>query len=67
MGKQQGFSYLPCPFCGEEGPIFLDLSEVDGFKCSSCDREFSRTDLEEILAKWRKVLDWIDTAPAQEG
>ncbi len=67
MGKQQGFGCLPCPYCGEEGNVLLDLSDLDTFKCCECDREWSRSDLEEILAKWQRVLTWIDSAPKQEG
>lgn len=62
----RGFGYLPCLYCGEEGCITVDLVDLDQFRCCECDREFSRAEVEETIAKWARVLAWIDTAPAKE-
>lgn len=68
MGNvSKGFGSLPCLWCGEECEILLSLSDCDGFRCCECDREFSRSDVQEIVGKWQRVLAWLDGAPKQEG
>lgn len=55
---------LPCPRCGEEdATVLLNLAEPDSCHCSECDEDFSLSDIENLVARWRKVIDWIDTMP----
>lgn len=66
----RGFSALPCPRCGEmEARISLSLEDVsadNALKCWSCEEEFSLDLIRGILARWGKVVVWIDSAPALE-
>lgn len=65
--KPMGFSGLACPVCGEKDvTITLDLADLSTCHCGSCDDDFAATTavqmLEKQLARWRKVLRWIDLA-----
>jgi hypothetical protein len=60
------FGLLPCPRCGEETVIALDLDDLQAFRCGSCEGEFGREELEAIIARWTPVLRWLDLAPAKE-
>lgn len=54
---------LPCPMCGEaEASIGLDLS-TKTFGCCECGTDFELEDLRAILARWAKVLAWVDAMP----
>ena len=55
---------LPCPCCGQaEANIALELHDMQSFTCRECDAEFTRADIEALIARWQPVLAWIDTAP----
>ena len=57
---------LPCPRCGAaDANISVALNDPDTFTCHECDAEFSRGDIEAIMARWVKVLGWIDTMPGE--
>ncbi len=59
---------LPCPLCGEaEAQVLLDLSDMDTCHCDSCDTDFSLTDLAGRIAKWHRLLTWVEAAPGAEG
>jgi hypothetical protein len=64
---RRGFGPLPCPYCGDEAArVSLDLDDVntdESFECKACDVEFGVKDVRDFIAKWRPVLDWIDTCP----
>jgi len=57
---------VPCPRCGECNAVTVDLNDLDAFKCGDCDGEFSREDLDNMIAKWTRALAWIDAAPVEE-
>jgi hypothetical protein len=59
MKTATGFA-LPCPLCGREGSVKLNLADLDDFWCSECDHDITRANIEEILALWTKALQWID-------
>jgi predicted nucleic acid binding AN1-type Zn finger protein len=57
---------LPCPKCGNtEASIKLCLFDGGTFCCLECDDEFTAEDVRDFIAKWRKVLAWVDAAPRQ--
>jgi uncharacterized protein (DUF983 family) len=54
---------LPCPKCGNaESCISLHLDDCETFTCRECDEEFTADDVRDLIAKWGKVLAWIDAA-----
>ncbi len=56
---------LPCPRCGEaEASISLCLADAETFTCGECGTEFTATDLRDIMARWQKVLAWVDAMPS---
>ena len=59
----KGFGLLPCIKCGNDCCVRLDLDDCDRFNCTSCDEEYTRDEVSMTLAKWRAVLEWIDTLP----
>ena len=66
---QHGFGPLPCPKCGAEATVSIDLDNLtaaDVCKCNECDEEFGLADVRAWMARWQKVLAWIDLAPALE-
>lgn len=67
MGKQQGFGCLPCPKCGADAQIKWDLDDLSTFSCRECEDEFTREEVETFIARWQRVLSWIDSAPSQES
>ncbi len=67
--KAKGFGHLRCPLCGEEATITLDLDDCANMTCPECGDSFTADHVREMIdaaAKWRKVLAWLDAAPAQE-
>jgi uncharacterized protein (DUF983 family) len=60
---QRGFS-VKCIACGEGETVRLDVHDVHTFHCSSCDGEFSADEVRTELARWGKLLAWLDSAPA---
>jgi transcription elongation factor Elf1 len=63
---KKGFGYLPCPLCGAEATVSVDLDDLDTFRCGECDDTFTAYDLRERMEKWQKVLGWLDSAPTRE-
>jgi hypothetical protein len=64
---------LPCPLCGEaDAAIALNLATLDdtagdNFTCKVCDVDFSIDTVRQLMARWSKVLSWIETAPRIEA
>jgi hypothetical protein len=44
--------------------VRLDVHDVHTFHCTSCDAEFTADDVRAELARWTKLLTWLETAPA---
>lgn len=58
---------LPCPKCGEGiANITVDMGTGADFRCLECDGEFTRADLEALMAKWKLAFAWLDAMPTQE-
>jgi hypothetical protein len=62
----RGFSVL-CLRCAEEETVRVDVHALHTFTCTSCDAEFSADDVRAEMARWEKLLAWLDTAPAFKG
>jgi hypothetical protein len=51
---------LPCPRCGEaEANIMLHLGDQT-LQCCECEEEFDADELRGIMARWVKVLAWME-------
>lgn len=59
----KGFGYLRCPLCAEEAVIRLDLDDLEHLTCGSCDESFTLDDVRDMIARWQRVLNWIDACP----
>jgi hypothetical protein len=61
----RGFPGIRCPLCGQlgDGAITLDLDTLDVFRCVECEGDFSPQDVQDMVAAWQRVLDWIQLAP----
>jgi hypothetical protein len=58
---------LPCPLCGEQqASISLYLDDMDTCCCRECSEEFSLDAVRDMIAKWQRVLAWVDSAPTAE-
>ena len=58
---------LPCPLCGEaKANINLYLWDTRTFFCGECETEFEADHVRELIDKWTKVLNWVDTMPKDE-
>lgn len=55
---------LPCPCCGEEqAAIMLSLADMESCRCEECSTDFTLTDVKDLIAKWTKVIAWVESAP----
>jgi hypothetical protein len=59
----RGFA-VKCIHCAEESTVRLDVHDVHTFHCGSCDNEFTADDVRAEMARWTKLLAWLDSAPA---
>jgi transcription elongation factor Elf1 len=60
---KRGF-LLPCPCCGEEAAgISLNLGDGETFTCGECETEFTTEHIRDFIAKWTKILAWVDAMP----
>ena len=63
---------LPCPKCGEQqANISLNLWSLDdqaagNFTCHECDGEIALDEVRDLIARWSKVIAWIETIPSAE-
>jgi hypothetical protein len=59
-----------CPLCGEpHANLSLNLWCIDedaAVTCRECDGEFSLAQVRDVVARWTKLLAWIDAIPAME-
>jgi len=55
-----------CLHCAEEETVRVDVHDVLTFHCGSCDAEFTADDVRAELARWGKLLAWLDSAPSIE-
>jgi hypothetical protein len=55
---------LPCPCCGEPSAniaVNLWLLGDDGaFTCTECEGEFSVADVRGFIAKWTRLIGWLE-------
>lgn len=58
---------LPCPCCGEaSAALTVNLGHLDDaecFQCLECSAEFGLADVEDLIAKWTKILAWVKAVP----
>jgi hypothetical protein len=59
----RGFADLDCPCCGAQGGITVHLGSLDEFHCGECDADFDAETVRNLIARWTRVLAWIDLAP----
>lgn len=64
--KSTGFGRLPCPKCGDNCEILIDLSDFTEAMCRGCDAILEMGLIRDIVSRWTPVLAWIATAPAIE-
>lgn len=50
---------LPCPTCGEDGRLFINLDQLDIMACHECGEEWSAGDLEEEAEKFLKGAKFL--------
>jgi hypothetical protein len=61
--KRSGFGSLPCIRCGQDATISLDLDDCTTFRCAECDDSFDADDVRDHMARWQRVLAWVDARP----
>ena len=61
----RGFA-APCPHCGTADGITVYLDNLATFNCPQCGDDFTADDVRAFIARWQRVLDWIDQAPVKE-
>jgi len=64
--KQLNAVQVPCPCCGEEiANISVNLYALDGdaFTCHECGADFTIDTVRTLIARWTKLLAWLDTVP----
>ena len=55
---------LPCPCCGEaSATICLNLADGESLNCQDCGTDFTASDVRDFIAKWTRMLAWIETMP----
>lgn len=59
---------LPCPCCGNaEAGINVRLHCIaepdEQFECAECEECFGANQIHDFIAKWTKILAWVDAAP----
>jgi transposase-like protein len=59
----RGFA-VRCLHCSQEETVRIDAHDLHTFHCSSCDGEFTAEDVRAEMARWGKLLAWLDSAPA---
>ncbi len=55
---------MRCLHCSQEETVRIDAHDLHTFHCSSCDGEFTAEDVRAEMARWGKLLAWLDSAPA---
>jgi hypothetical protein len=62
---KKGFGELTCPLCGQDGAIGLSLEDLESCTCPSCSEEFTLDAVRDVIAKWQRVLSWVDSCPKE--
>ena len=57
---------LPCPMCGERESSIRVHMEDGTFSCAACGRDFDQEDIETLIAKWSRVLSWMESMLSDE-
>jgi uncharacterized Zn finger protein len=58
---------LPCPTCGEEqATITLSLADCETLHCEDCGSDYTLDDVRSLIARWQRVLAWVEQAPRAE-
>jgi hypothetical protein len=55
------FEGLRCPHCGEIDSLSVKL-ETLAVECNECSETVTKAEVEAILATWRRLFNWIDSA-----
>ena len=63
----KGFGGLPCPKCGDDCSIYLDLDTLNDCTCEECEEEFTVGSVMELVDRWRPIVEWIKVAPERPG
>jgi transposase-like protein len=59
---------VSCPYCrhDEDAVVSIDLNDLAECRCSSCDETFSPRQARDLaaaeLARWERVLAWVEAA-----
>jgi transcription elongation factor Elf1 len=64
--QAKGFGPLPCPRCGEQTGVTIDLADLchnEACSCTACGATFGLAEVQAILDGWRDVLAWVALAP----
>lgn len=64
--RVHGFGQLPCPKCGEDCTIAIDLDEFSACHCAGCDADFDLDEVRSFISRWQRVLTWLETAPGRD-
>jgi predicted amidophosphoribosyltransferase len=63
---KRGFGDLLCCCCGKDAALELDLSDLETVHCPECEERFALTEVRSVIARWQRVLAWVDMASPQE-
>lgn len=63
--QARGFAHR-CPLCGAEDSVLCRLEDVSSIHCDQCNEEITAEVISELLGAWKRVLAWLDTAPARD-
>lgn len=64
---KRGFGCLTCPLCGQDCGISLNLEDLETCTCPECSEEFTLDTVRDVIARWQRVLAWVEMCPAGEG
>ena len=54
---------VKCICCGEEDSVFVNVADVDSFRCTSCDNEFTREEVQTMMDAWKRLFTFLDKFP----
>jgi len=60
----RGFPGLRCPECGAGEALVIKVEDAV-LTCSECDATLDRAKVEQTIAVWRRLLDWLDLAAGE--
>ena len=61
---RKGWGLLPCVKCGAETNMALYLDDLTTVRCGDCEEEIALADIRDLIARWSRVLAWVDAAPS---